>query len=90
MEPAEIVPPSNRDVHAYLFVIECGLRELVVESMNVAIGPRWYVTRTNRNMVETLKEAREYERRTPWTRLTLFHPIYYLDFPDLKAVIDRA
>jgi hypothetical protein len=83
------VPKVNLAVFSYLYCIETVLRELIVEVLEPIAGPRWYRTRLPGDVLAKYREAIAYQRRTPWQRLQPHHPVYYIDFPDLRKIIER-
>jgi hypothetical protein len=82
---------DSRQLHTYrlLFLIENGLRELVVEELSRKAGARWYKHRLSRDLIEKYEAGLAYERTTRWIELVPHHPMYYLDFPELKKIILR-
>ena len=83
------VPDANIEVYRYVFAVETILRELLIETLESLDGPQWYKQRLPKDILDKYENARAYERKTPWTTMTLHHPIYYVDFPDLKKVLER-
>lgn len=83
-------PVENAKLFAAIFVVEVGLRELLIERLAAAYGNRWAQTALPGGDIQSkIREAREYERRTPWVSYVPLHPVYYLDFPDLITIIER-
>lgn len=39
--------------------------------------------------MDKFRRGRETERAARWNQVVLHHPIYYVDFPDLKKIIER-
>jgi hypothetical protein len=78
-----------RNARAYniLFEIEVVLREIIARSLAERFGSRWQKQGLPNDIKQKVAEALKYERQTHWTRLTMHHPLYYLDFPDLKKLI---
>ncbi len=85
----EIPPKTNMETYSCLFQIENVLRELIIDSLTGVVGPRWYKQRLPPDVLKKYREGIAFEKRIPWTRLTPHHPMYYLDFPDLRKVIER-
>jgi hypothetical protein len=83
------VPDPNVRGFAQIFGIENALRELVVEELSRTSGPRWYKQRLPGDVLKKYEDAVRLQRLTRWTNLVPHHPIYYVDFPDLKKVIER-
>jgi len=82
-------PQENIDIFAMLYFIETVLRELIIEALNVIDGPRWYRKCLPPDVLEKYRKGREVEKHSHWTQCIPHHPIYYLDFPDLKKIIER-
>lgn len=72
-----------------MYAIENGIRELIIDRLAKIDGPLWYKHRLPGDVLKKYREAIEAQRSTKWTTLTPHHPIYYLDFPDLKKIIER-
>jgi hypothetical protein len=78
----------NCDLYSLLFAIENSLRELIIDEMESAFGPRWWKTRVNSEDIKRpFKEAVAYERGFVWMSSIAFHPIYYTAFTDLEQII---
>jgi len=84
------VPDENLLAYTLIFVIEVGLRELIIETLEAKCGPSWYKERLPGEILQAYRGARDYERRTKWLQLVPHHPIHYLDFPHLRIVIERG
>lgn len=84
-----IVPPLNTQVFKLLFVVEVGLRELIIREFE-RLGPSEWKRRLPPDVLDSFRSASTYERNITWTSLVPHHPIYYLDFPDLRKIIDNA
>lgn len=80
----------NRNARAYrlIAIIEVGLRELVVEVLNEEVGAKWWETHLPPDLKEKCLSGIQSERRTPWMDLYDHHPVYYLDFPDLRKILE--
>ena len=83
------VPEENLKIYQYLFGIEIVLRELIIESLDVIGGPKWYNTRLPADVLANFKKGFNYEKKSAWFQLIPHHPIYYINFPDLKKIIER-
>lgn len=83
------VPRENIDIYRCLYMIENALRELIIDSMEAVDGPLWYKKRLPGDVLAKYREAIKHEKNIKWTQLIPHHPIYYIDFPDLKKVIER-
>jgi hypothetical protein len=84
-----LIPKQNLEVYSYLFLFENAVRELIIDLFQVRYGERWYKKRLPPDVLDKFRKAIEHERNIKWIRLIPHHPIYYLDFPDLKKIIDR-
>jgi hypothetical protein len=83
------VPKENIEIFSYLYVIENTLRELIIDLMEKTDGPHWYKKRLPKDVLEKfLERGKEYESKVKWTELIPHHPIYYIDFSDLKKIIE--
>jgi hypothetical protein len=85
-----LVPQSNLQAYAYLFIIEVGLRELIIERMDTLDGRNWYKTRLPSDVLKKYREGRAKESGIPWTHFVHHDPLYYIDFPELSKVMDRG
>ncbi|MEK7281584.1 MAG: Swt1 family HEPN domain-containing protein [Chloroflexota bacterium] len=84
-----VVPAENVEVYGQLYCIENALRELIIETLQAIEGPQWYKRRLPGDTLEKYKDGVRYEKSLRWYQLVPHHPIYYVDFPDLKKVIER-
>src|SRR5437016_4516483 len=83
-QAAQLLPRLNRELFADIFLLEVGLRELIIDRLSTIHGTRWLRTALPGGEIQTkVKEARSYEQRTPWVSYVALHPLYYLDFPEL-------
>lgn len=85
----QLVPRENIEIYCALYSIETALRELIIELMHNIEGPRWYKKRLPGDILIKYRQAKEYESNIKWTQLVPQHPIYYIDFADLKKIIER-
>jgi hypothetical protein len=83
----DYVPETNLTLYKLLFAIETVLRELIIEVIEGKDGPRGWKQRLPGDVLGKFRDARLYEQRVSWRQLVPHHPIYYVDFPDLKKVI---
>ena len=81
------IPTTNLEAYQLLYSIENVLRELIIECLSSLAGPRWYIQRLPGDSLTKYREAKSMEKKIKWTRLIPHHPVYYLDFPDLKKII---
>lgn len=84
------VPDENLAIYKLLYCIEVGIREFIIESLEAACGPLWWKHRLPPDVLAVYRNALEYERNIKWCQLISHHPIYYIEFPHLKKVIERA
>lgn len=82
-------PEANTEIHGRLFAIETVLRELIIESLTELEGPKWYQRRLPSECREQFKAGVDRDRTTRWTRNVPHHPVYYIDFPDLRLTIEQ-
>jgi len=77
----------------YLYSIETALRELIIDSLKAIDGSLWYKHRLpggdENSPLEKYRKGIDVERNTIWTQSVPQHPIYYIDFPHLKMIIER-
>lgn len=71
------------------FIIENLLRELIIDELSKIAGLFWYKHRLPGDALNSFKEGKNYEKRQKWRGLISYHPVYYLDFPDLRKTITR-
>ncbi len=83
------VPKENIEGYSFLFDIENALRELIINSLLKLDGPRWYKKRIPGDVLGKYQNAIKAERKIKWTKLIPHHPIYYIEFPDLKKILSR-
>jgi hypothetical protein len=84
-----LVNENNMTAYKAMYVVEVGLRELIIQSLD-EIDPLWWKHRLPGDLVIKVKEGRNIEKGIKWTELIPHHPLYYLDFPDLKKIIDQT
>lgn len=86
---SDTVPEENLAIYKLLYNIEVGLREFIIEVLEARCGPRWWKERLPSDVLEAYREGRKYEREIRWCQLVPHHPMYYIDFPHLRKVIER-
>jgi len=86
---ANFIPKQNLEVYSYLFLLENAVRELIINLLQAKYGERWYKKRLPPDILDKFRKTMDYERSIKWIQLIPHHPIYYLDFPDLKKIIER-
>ncbi len=82
-------PKENLEIFAILYQIETALRELIIEVLTNAEGSKWYKKCLPNDILDKYRRSRDLEKHTHWTQFVPLHPIYYVDFPDLKKIIER-
>jgi hypothetical protein len=82
-------PQENIEIFTRLYCMETALRELIIEVLTAVEGSRWYKRCLPGDILEKYRKGREVEKDIRWTQCIPHHPIYYVDFPDLKKIIER-
>ncbi len=82
------MPQENLKIYKGLYLIETALREFIIESLETVAGPRWYKSRLPGDVYRKYHDGISYERSIRWSHLVPHHPIYYIDFPDLRKTIE--
>lgn len=82
------VPERNLEAYTLLFQIENALRECIIAALNQAVGGLWHKERLPPDVLEKYRDGVAYERKCRWVHLAPHHPLYYVDFPDLRKVIE--
>ncbi len=90
MVPDRLVAEANMEAYRYVYCIEVGLRELIIETLSSAEGPRWFRHRVPGDILQEAKRAFEYEKSLKWTNLVPHHPLYYIEFASLRKIIERS
>ena len=83
------VPCENLRAYKILYSMENAIRMLIVECLEKTAGERWYRSRLPGDILNSYREARSAEQKIKWTSLVPHHPIYYIDFPALRKIIER-
>ncbi len=83
-----MIPEENLEIFRLLYMMETGLRELIIDELSAVGGDLWYKTYLPGDILEKYRAGRQAEQRSSWTRCIPHHPIYYIDFPDLRKVIE--
>jgi hypothetical protein len=81
---------DNLLAYSYMFAIEVGLRELIIERLGALAGRQWYKTRLPADVLQKYREGRAKENGIPWTNFVHHDPLYYTDFASLSKVMDRG
>ena len=82
------LPQENLEVFDIIYQIEIALRELIIEILSNIEGQKWYMRLPGEILIK-YREGREYEKKIHWTQFIQHNPIYYVDFPDLKKIIEN-
>lgn len=91
MAISEGAPLPNQQGYDALFLLENVLRELIIQRLSEAKGPRWYKSALPGGAVmQKYKSAIDYQRKTNWTTAIPHHPIHYLDYPELLVIIEKS
>ena len=88
MKPA-ILPKENLEIYELLFMLEVGLREFLIDTFEAQIGVKWWKQRLPNDVKEASQSGLQIERGAKWSEIVSHHPIYYIDFPDLKKILIR-
>jgi hypothetical protein len=83
------VPEENLEIYELLFRIETVLRELIIDALSTLDGPRWFQRRLPSECRDQFKLGLERDRATKWTTNVPHHPVYYINFPDLRLTIEQ-
>jgi hypothetical protein len=90
MEVSSSDPPQeNIEIFFMLYQIEIALRELIIETLSNVEGQRWYKKCLPGDILDKYRESRVLEKQIPWTQFINHNPIYYVDFPDLRKIIEN-
>lgn len=82
-------PLMNSELYGLIFSIENLVREFIIFKLSGIEGPHWHKRRIPGPILQKYKEGKQYERQIKWNQLVPHHPIYYIDFPHLKAIIEQ-
>src|SRR4029077_18927016 len=85
-----MVPEQNITIYKHLFIIEAGLREFIIDALGDKFGALWWKIRLPPDVLKSFKEGRSYEKGIKWSEIVPHHPLYYVEFPDLKKIIQRS
>lgn len=81
------IPENNILAYELLYKLEVGIREFLIDTFGRE-DQKWWKQRLPSDVLDKLKEGREKERKIKWVELLPHHPLYYIDFPDLKKIIE--
>jgi hypothetical protein len=85
-----MVPEQSIAIYKHLFVIEVGLREFIIDALGDKFGALWWKTRLPPDVLKSFRDGRNYEKGIKWFEIIPHHPLYYVEFPDLKKIIQRS
>jgi len=85
----QIVPKENIEIYCYLYCIENALREFIIEKSASIDGHKWYKIRLPDDVLKKYRKSVDAEYKAKWTQLIPHHPMYYIDFADIKKIMDR-
>ena len=83
------VPDENIKAYKMLYSMENAIRMLIVDCLEKIAGEKWWKDRLPGDILKDYKESKNKEQRFSWISLVPHHPIYYVDFPSLKKVIEK-
>jgi len=86
----DLVPKDNIEIYKYIYYIETSLRELIIESLEKVDGYKWYKSRLPSDVLSKYRDAKKFEKNIKWVQLVPHHPIYYIDFSDIKKIIEKS
>jgi hypothetical protein len=78
---------KNVSAYEILFDIEVLLRELIARRLEAAHGPKWSKRGLPADIQPKVTSGIVYDRSVAWHKAVPHHPLYYVDFPDLKKII---
>ena len=77
----------NVEAYRKLVNIENGLRELLISELEASCGSAWWKQQVPGSLIKKAREGKKYESSQAWKVRIIYHPIYYLDFPELRQII---
>ncbi|WP_320188249.1 hypothetical protein RMS29_001610 [Agrobacterium rosae] len=80
----------NTKAFKLFFEIEVLLREIITVALKEKYGNKWLKQGLPLDVREKVKAGTTYERATLWSKLVPHSPLYYVDFPDLKRLIEMG
>jgi len=86
-EKYELQRTKNRTAFELLYDVEVILRELCAAKLEALHGKKWPKRGLPPDVFEKVKDSVAYEQKSKWHRAILHHPLYYIDFPDLKKIL---
>lgn len=83
-----IIPEINLLAYELTYKIEVGLREFLIDTFGKE-DQKWWKQRLPPEVYTKLIKGIEKERKIKWIDLIPHHPLYYIDFSDLKKIIEN-
>src|SRR6266508_2715396 len=83
-----LIPENNLVAYKLMYNIEVGLREFLISTFGAG-NQKWWKQRLPVDVFYKFKAGREEEKKIKWVELISHHPLYYIEFPDLKKIIER-
>src|SRR5687768_10963196 len=78
---------ENQEAYVLIFEMEVLLREIIAVRMERSYGSKWAKLGLPEDIRRKVQAAIAHERTITWHKLTPHHPLYYVDFPDLRKVV---
>ena len=79
----------NVKAYRLMFTLENVLRELCIEQLNASFGAKWYKSQLSPTALKKFSDGITNDRAQFSISFTSFHPVFYLDFSDLREIIMR-
>jgi hypothetical protein len=83
------LPAENVVIYQLTYSIEVGLREFIIDTLAKNYGSKWWKQRLPGDILQKFRDGQQMERSIKWLQFVPHHPLYYIDFPDLKKIITR-
>jgi hypothetical protein len=80
---------TNTVAYKLLFTIENVLRELCIDQLTKIYGEKWYKSQLSPTAFQKFEDGLKYDRLYLSLSYISFHPVYYLDFSDLRETMIR-
>lgn len=71
------------------YVLENSIREVIRRILSKAHGKDWWATQAPPNVQKRVTNRKAKEKRSPWHGRRGSHEIFYSDFGDLRAIIEK-
>lgn len=89
LQTKNLVPDDDLEIYTLIYAIEVGLREFLIDTIAKDQPNNWR-QRFPADILEKIREGREAERKQTWLDLIPHHPLYYIDFPDLRKILEKG